>query len=282
MCQRTHRGICSFHHFSSTPRRLDEATRSIWPKSPYFDWQVGQLLSLLEKHELSDDTLVMVVSEQGNSFPFAKWTCYEMGLQSGMIVRWPGKVTAGTTTDAMVEYVDVVPTFLAAAGAAEPYGLDGRSFLRVLTGDESTHKEFVYGLHTTRGIINGSPSYGIRSIRSQAFRYILNLTPEATFQNAVFQKKNKWWKSWEEKAATGDPHAQAMVAKYRKRPGEELYDVRSDPLNMTNLAEKSEFAATKAQLRERLDAWMSAQGDEGQATELAAHERQWGKRNKKQ
>ena len=54
--------------------------------------------------------------EQGNSFPFAKWTCYDKGLQSGMVVRWPGKVKAGVQTDAMVEYVDVLPTFLDAAG----------------------------------------------------------------------------------------------------------------------------------------------------------------------
>ena len=71
----------------------------------------------------------MVVSEQGNSFPFAKWTCYDKGLQSGMVVRWPGKVKAEVQTDAMVEYVDVLPTFLDAAGLPIPDDLDGRSFL---------------------------------------------------------------------------------------------------------------------------------------------------------
>ena len=58
----------------------------------YYDGQVGEILGLLDKHGLSENTMVMVVSEQGNGFPFAKWTCYESGLQSAMIVRWPGKV----------------------------------------------------------------------------------------------------------------------------------------------------------------------------------------------
>ncbi len=244
----------------------------------YYDWQVGQLLELLQKHDVASNTLVIVVSEQGNSFPVAKWTCYEMGLQSAMIVRWPGKVQAATMTDAMVEYVDVVPTLLAAAGGAVPASLEGKSFLRVLTGEAKKHKDFVYGMQTTRGIINGAPSYGVRSVRSNDYRYILNLTPEVDFRNAVF--RNQWWKSWEEQARAGDAHARAMVARYVRRPAEELYDVRYDPLNQTNLAEKPELAAVKAQLRQRLDAWMRAQGDEGQSTELAARARQWRNRGK--
>ena len=126
----------------------------------YYDDQVGQILALLEKHDLEDNTLVMVVSEQGNSFPFAKWTCYGHGLQSAMIVRWPGKVQPGTVTDALVEYVDVLPTFVEAAGGTPAPVLDGKSFVPVLTGAADQHKAFAYGIMTTRGIINGSDAYG--------------------------------------------------------------------------------------------------------------------------
>ena len=65
---------------------------------------LGSLLAL---------TLVIVVSEQGNSFPFAKWTCYDVGLASGCIARWPGKVKPGSVSDALIEYVDVVPPLTA-------------------------------------------------------------------------------------------------------------------------------------------------------------------------
>ena len=244
----------------------------------YFDQQVGQLLDLLDKHRLAEDTLVMVVTEQGNAFVFAKWTCYEMGLQSGMVVRWQGRVKPGSVSDAMVEYVDVVPTLLAAVEAPEPYGLDGRSFLRVLTGDELTHKQFVYGLQTTRGIKNGVPSYGIRSIRSSHYRYIRNLTPDAEFRNAVFL--TDWWKSWVEKADAGDTHARQIVDQYRRRPAEELFDIRTDPHNRVNLAGRPELAEMLSELRHRLDAWMASQGDLGEATELAAHDRQWKRKDR--
>ena len=116
----------------------------------YFDAQCGKLLELLDRHKLQSDTLVMVVSEQGSSFPFAKWTCYEQGLASGMIVRWPGHVAAGSTTDALVEYCDVAPTFLEAAGAQVPDTMDGRSFLAVLEGRADEHKQYTFGIHTTR------------------------------------------------------------------------------------------------------------------------------------
>jgi N-sulfoglucosamine sulfohydrolase len=87
----------------------------------------------------------MVVSEQGNSLPFAKWTCHEMGLGSAMIVRWPGKVEPGCETDAMVEYCDVTPTFVEAAGGTPAPVLDGKSFLQVLLGKTDHHKDVTFG-----------------------------------------------------------------------------------------------------------------------------------------
>jgi uncharacterized sulfatase len=237
----------------------------------YFDAQVGELLKLLDERGLRDNTLVIVLSEQGNSFPFAKWTCYDAGLQSSCIVRWPGKVQQGSVSDALVEYVDVVPTFLEAAGIERPAVLDGRSFLPVLTGAATTHKTHVYGLQTTRGIINGSDHYGIRSVRNGRYRYIRNLTAEATFQNAA--TRDPTFKTWERMAAAGDAQARRLVHDYQHRPAEELYDCLSDPWNRNNRIADPSLATIRGELREKLDAWMKEQGDEGQPTEMKALER---------
>jgi N-sulfoglucosamine sulfohydrolase len=101
-------------NFVDTPETRGQYVKYLAEIS-YYDWQVGECLRLLEKHGQTENTLVVVVSEQGSSFPFAKWTCYDSGLQSAMIARWPGKIAAGVTSEAMVEYVDVLPTFLDAA-----------------------------------------------------------------------------------------------------------------------------------------------------------------------
>lgn len=259
-------------HFVDTPE-VREAFSNYLAEVTYYDHQVGQCLKLLEKHGLADHTMVMVVSEQGNSFPFAKWTCYDKGLQSGMIVRWPGKVKPGSRTDAMVEYVDVVPTFLQAAGLPLPHVLEGQSFVPVLKGWTKHHKQYSFGIQTTRGINHGSDYYGIRSVRSDRFRYIRNLTSNATFQHTMM--RSDWWKSWVNEAKGGSDHAQKIVNRFQHRSTEELFDSINDPWNLVNLADRPEYQETKSQLSKALDDWMKDQGDTGQATELDALNRQW-------
>lgn len=265
-------------YFVDTPEMRDAFVRYLAEVS-YYDWQVGELLKLLDKHGLQDNTLVMVVSEQGNAFPFAKWTCYENGVQSAMVVRWPGNVKMGSTTTAMVEYVDVVPTFIELAGGKPAPILDGRSFLQVIRGQADRHKDYVYAEMTTRGIINGSDTFGIRSVRGERYKYILNFTPEIEFRNAC--TKSREFKSWIAKAEAGDDDAADKVSRYVNRDGIELYDLEKDPYEWHNLAGKKQVKEVESTLRKKLDEWMRSQGDRGQETELAARDRQGSGRQKK-
>jgi N-sulfoglucosamine sulfohydrolase len=264
-------------NFVDTPETRAEYVKYLAEIS-YYDWQVGECLKLLDKHGHADNTLVVVVSEQGSSFPFAKWTCYDSGLQSAMIARWSGRIQAGATSHAMVEYVDLLPTVLNSAGLKLPKVLDGRSFLPVLTGQATEHKDFVFGLMTTRGINNGSDYYGIRSVRSDKYKYIVNLTPEVKFQNACVKLPS--FTSWKKKAAAGDAAAAAIVRRYEHRPAEELYDVTQDKLEWKNLADDPALSDVKAKLKNQLAMWMAAQGDKGPATELEAPEHQTRNRKK--
>ncbi|MGB1817788.1 MAG: sulfatase/phosphatase domain-containing protein, partial [Rubripirellula sp.] len=255
-------------YLADTPEVRDAFSRYL-AEITYYDDQVGQLLSLLDKHDLANDTLVVVVSEQGNSFPFAKWTCYDSGLQSAMLVRWPGKVKPGSTTDAMLEYVDVTPTFVDVAGGELDESLDGKSFTDVLTGKTTDHKKHVFGVMTTKGIINGNPSYPIRSIRSRTHKLILNLQSDQIFTNAC--TKSKEFKSIMAAADAGDEQAQWVVKNYQQRPAVEFFDVLNDPLEMHNLADHPEHQKTITELKTVLAAWMKSQGDNGIATEMKAN-----------
>lgn len=242
----------------------------------YMDGEFGSCLELLKKHGLKDNTVVVFTSEQGNQFPFAKWSCYGNGLQSGFLVRWPGEIKPGLKTSAMIEYVDVTPTFIEIAGLNVPNTIEGKSFLPVLTGKKDTHKEYTYGIQTTRGIAKGSDHYGVRTIRSERFRYILNLTPEASFQNIVtnsFASGGTFYKSWITRAAT-DSVAKNLVSKFQHRPAEELYDIVTDPLEMNNIADNPQYSNIKKDLNNRLLMWMEQQGDRGQQTEMEATDHQ--------
>ncbi|MFK7766977.1 MAG: sulfatase [Mariniblastus sp.] len=238
----------------------------------YFDSQVGQILAMLDKHGLRENTMVMVVSEQGSGFPFAKWTCYDNGLQSAMLVRWPGKIKPGSVTDAMVEYVDVTPTFVDVAGAEPIDGLDGKSFKQVLLGETDVHKSEVFGLMTTRGIIAGTEAYAIRSIRNSDYKLILNLNHESKFTNACSISRE--FKSMVQLADSGDANARKLVDAYHHRPAVELYKVGEDPLEMKNLADDPELKPVVDKLTAQLQGWMKEQGDQGVETEMKAHERQ--------
>ena len=239
----------------------------------YMDQEFGNVLSILDKEKMTDKSVVVYLSEQGNSLPFAKWTCYDAGLQTGFIVRWKGVTMPGSETDAMCEYVDVTPTLLDIAGASVPKGLDGKSFLPVIKG-KKTNKEYVFGIQTTRGIANGADYYGIRSVRNDKFSYILNLTPEVPFQNIITRKQDPVWFSWINEAEN-DIFAKQQIHKYQYRPKEELYDIINDPYQMHNLIDDVKYASEVKKLRRQLQRWMDSQGDKGQETEMRALEHKW-------
>ena len=241
----------------------------------YMDAQVGDVLQLLEKTGHTQDTLFLFFSEQGSSVPQGKWTCYDPGIRVAAIARWPGKIKPGTENAALVQYVDVLPTLLEAAGGQPPVSpaeIDGSSFLGVLLGKTDRHREYVFAEHTARGIIRGPEAYGTRAVRDTRWKLIVNLEPDAEFSNAI--SNGALLKSWRQKGEAGDAFARVQAGRYTKRPAVELYDLQADPWELTNVVRKPENADTVARLRAQLDAWMKQQGDEGDRTEREAREHQ--------
>lgn len=233
----------------------------------YMDAEFGKVLKKIDDYQLRDNTAVVYLSEQGNSLPFAKWTCFDAGVHSAFIVRWPEKVKPGSVSDALVEYCDIVPTFAEMAGIKPLTPVDGKSIVPVLTGKKKEHKTYTYSLQTTRGIYDGSDFYGIRAVADKRFRYIVNLTPEATFKNTETNGKN--FREWLALAAT-DEKAHELTYKYQHRPAQELYDVQNDPYCMKNLAGDPKYKYIKKRMDKALKKWMNDCGDKGQATEMEA------------
>lgn len=227
------------------------------------DRQVGDVLKTIEQAGLAETTLVFFGGEQGCQFPGAKWTLFAPGVSSAMITRWPGKIKPGTVSNAIVEYEDVLPTLIEAVGGNPPPSLDGRSFLPVLLGAKTSHRDFAFGIHNN--VPEGRP-YPIRSIRSPTHKLILNLMPEAEYHEKHMMDidRENYWKSWVD-AAQNDPKSAAAMNRFRKRPPVELYDVTADPWELNNLADRPELAGVRRELENRLHAWMKEQNDPGAA-----------------
>ncbi len=249
------------------------------------DGQVGQLMKLLKETNQHDNTMVVFVSEQGSSFPYGgKWNLYDNGIRTTTIVRWPGKIKAGSVNKALMQYIDIPPTFLAAAGvdpttidtgcpdATGNRGFDGRNVLGVWQENTPQFRDYVYAQNTTVGVIGYKEPYPSRSVRDNRYKYIRNLAPENTFTIAGIHKGQPI-ESWQEDAKN-DKKLAAKIEWLFHRPGEELYDLDNDPYEEHNLAGQMDLASTKERLSAALDAWMVQQMDKGLETEKLAKERQ--------
>jgi N-sulfoglucosamine sulfohydrolase len=256
------------------------------------DWQVGQLMALLDDAGQANETLVIFVSEQGSSFPYGgKWSVYDNGIRAASIARWPGRIKAGSETTALLSYIDIPATFLAAAGidpavvdtgcpdATGSRTMDGRSFLDVLNGRRAAFRDVVYAQHTTVGINGYREPYPMRAAREARYKYIRNLAADNEYAiNGIH--RGQPIESWREDAER-DPALARRIEWLSRRPAEELYDLEADPLETRNLAGTPALAEVQGRLSDALDDWMTQQGDEGLATELEALDHQTEKRRAK-
>lgn len=117
------------------------------------DASVGQLLDHLHEQGLEDNTLVVFTSDNGATqqspqepLRGSKGGYYEGGIREPFLVRWPGVVQPGSSSDVPVINVDLYPTFLAAAGASVPEGkvLDGESLLPLLRGKGGLKRQAIF------------------------------------------------------------------------------------------------------------------------------------------
>ena len=124
------------------------------------DRHVGEIVDLLAEFRLESNTLVIFTSDNGPSAERShrpaffnsggglrgvKREMYEGGIRIPLIARWPGKISAGSTTDHVCAFWDFFPTATELAGLPPPRGLDGISYLPTLLGrDRQPEHEYLY------------------------------------------------------------------------------------------------------------------------------------------
>ena len=250
------------------------------------DEQVGSLLEIIDAAGQVSETIVWFFSEQGSQMPYGgKWSLYDNGIRVAGFVRWPGRITSGSSTDALLQYIDVAPTLVEIAGGNPQEsdtghagtknggrGFDGRSFLPVLDRERGTHRQYVFSQHTTVGVFGYQEPYPSRAVRDERYKLIRNLASDNEFWINGIHKKPVY-KSWQEDSKKNPGLAQ-YVEFLSHRPAAELYDVENDPFEQNNLAGHSEYYEVESRLAKALNKWMQQQGDLGLETELKARSRQ--------
>ena len=211
------------------------------------------------RQKLGGDVLFIHTSDHGAQWPFGKWNLYEDGIRTPLIISWAGKVQPGTRSDALVSWVDLLPTIVEAAGGESPATLDGKSLMPVLKGATSRHRDAIFTVHSGDGNMNVFP---MRSVCTERWKYIRNLHPEFRFSSHVTKKPGDtgYWPSWVQQART-DAHAADVVQRYQQRPAEELFDLHADPLEQRNLADDPAHAGQLQKMQSQLTSWMQSQSD---------------------
>lgn len=227
------------------------------------DEQVGAVWKMLEETGQLNNTLLVFLGEQGPQFPGGKWTCWNYGQSSALIARYPKQIKQGSTSEALVQYEDILPTLIDFIGGKSIGNIDGRSFLPALYGKEKECRQWAYGIHNN--IPEGTP-YPIRSIRDKHYKLIINLTPEVPYYEKHLMN-SPVWKCWTDGAQT-DEHAAAMAERYVRRPAIEFYDMEKDPWELNNLASDGKYAKKIAEMKQLLEQWMKEQGDTGAAMDV--------------
>ncbi len=185
------------------------------------DDSVGQVLDYLAAEGLANNTIVIYSSDQGWYLGehgwFDKRWMYEESLKTPLMVRWPGKIKAGSTHDAIVSNLDFAETFLDVAGVSIPSDMQGKSLLPLFDGSTPAdwRTTFYYHYYENPGAHNVSRHYGVTNGKHKLIRFYA-LEGEAL---------DDW----------------------------ELFDLERDPHELENVYNKSGYETIRAELTSELE-----------------------------
>ncbi len=249
-----------------------------------FDRDCGKMLELLEATGDYDNTIIIITSDNGMPFPYAKANCNEFGIHMPLAISWKKKHSGGMKYDGLLGFIDITATIHDVAGiqAPEEYPLTGRSFLGLLTGnvDKPFRRDAVFsGRERHSSSRFNTLSYPQRCIRTDQYLFVRNLKPER-------------WPAGPGQKLTGKPGSQPgpehggyhdidgcpslsflienrddpEISKFfhlavDKRPAEQLFDIKADPGCINDLAADPGQMETVAKLSAQLDNYLKETND---------------------
>jgi N-sulfoglucosamine sulfohydrolase len=246
------------------------------------DLMVGIFMEELEKSGRADNTMLVLSGDNGvPGFPRGKTQLYDMGCRAPLLVRWPGGVRAGRTVEDFVTLKDLAATFLEAGGVKPPGTMDALSLLPLLVAEKSgvidpARDAAIFGRERhTPDAREGQLPYPSRAVRSKDFLYLRNFKPErypfgdprpkkgsAELSPGSFGDMDKsLTKTWLLDHRDEEAGKQFFETAFGKRPTEELYDLRTDPQQMHNLASSPEHQDELKRFSARLMKVLQETGD---------------------
>lgn len=231
------------------------------------DREVGALLKRLDDEGLADNTIVFFIGDHGRCHIRGKQFLYDGGIRIPMIMRWPDKVSPGEVSDDLVMSIDICATILDAAGITPPQPLHGKNLL----GDAVKTRKYIFAARDKMDETHDS----MRAIRSKDYKLILNLMPERPYCQYNRYKEGAYPVLAEMNVLNLKgkltPQQAAFFAPSKREI--ELFDLRSDPHEVNNVADDPQYATVKTELLTELEHWRkNVIKDQGVSTEFRAED----------
>ncbi len=224
----------------------------------HFDVDLGKILDVLDRTGKLENTLIVVTSDNGMPFSRAKTNNYNYGVQVPLAIYWSKQKQKSLDIPDFVSLTDIAPTFLDLANIAIPEAMTGQSLKPYLLNQQTLIKNqkrtraFTgYERHASnsRGS-EGNLTYPRRAIHTSKFVLIKNFLPD------------RWPSGDEPRFIEAYPHLLKDPQGIKlepyfslataKRPEFELYDLRTDPYQLTNLAYEASYGAILLDLEAQL------------------------------
>ena len=237
-------------HLPDTPE-IREDLRLYYDEIGRLDQYVGKVMAKLDAQGVSDNTLILFISDNGRPFPRDKTTLYDGGIRTPWIVRWPNKVKAGNTTRALVSSVDIASTFLDLAGINSSVGTqEGMSFAKTLFDSTQKHRQYAFAEDHWHDYEDHA-----RCIVDGQFKLIRNDYMDLPSTPSADAGRGLSWQKMLKLNAEGKLTVEQQACFKAPRPHFELYDLQRDPGEIYNLIDDPAYASVESRLQLALLKW---------------------------
>ena len=241
--------------FPDTPEVRDDLAL-YYDEVSRFDEHIGMVLEELQSQGVADNTLVMVISDNGRPFPHCKTRVHVPGVRTPFVVRWPKEVKAGQTSRSVVSTVDIAPTLLDLAGIDLPQSFQGQSLVKQLADPTVKVRSYAFAEHNWHDYRAFE-----RAVHSERFCYVKNWLPNTAGTPPADAVRSPTYLVMQRLQAENKLKHQHQGCFATPRPTEFLFDVEKDPHCISNLASDAAFEATLKEMRTALRDWQQRTGD---------------------
>jgi len=243
-----------------------------YDKMTEMDQQVGKLLADLKADRLNESTIIFYYGDHGSGMPRSKRWPFDSGLRVPLLLHVPAKFSKlapadygiGKVSDRLVSFVDLGPTVISLAGLKPPASMQGVPFAGKYDGAE---KKYLFGY---RGRMDERIDM-VRTCTDGRFIYMRHFYPDRPYLKHVdYMFQTPTTRVWKEMHDAGELNV-AQAKFWQNKPVEELFDLREDPDETTNLAKHPEYQKKTTELRNTLQKWMQETLDLGLLPEAEMH-----------